>query len=121
MHDNDITKTAFRTHEDLFDILAMPFGLTNAPTTFQSLMDEVLRPFLSHFVLVFFYDILIYSPTWSDHLRHVRAVLELMRVYLLFLKRYKYFFGNTSVAYLSHVISTNGVTMDHDKVRVVID
>jgi hypothetical protein len=52
----------------------MAFGLTNAPSMFQALMNEVLHQLLCHFVLVFFDDILIYSPTWTEHLQHVRAV-----------------------------------------------
>jgi hypothetical protein len=83
----------------------MAFGLTNAPATFQALMNDVLRPFLRRFVLVFFDDILIYGSSWSDHLRHVKLVLGAMRTHKLFLKRSKCSFGEESMAYLGHVIS----------------
>ncbi|KAK1695119.1 hypothetical protein QYE76_011816 [Lolium multiflorum] len=121
MAPEDIHKTAFRTHEGLFEFVVMAFGLTNAPVTFQALMNDVLRLFLRRFVLVFFDDIFIYSSSWSDHLRHVKLVLEAMRTHKLFLKRSKCSFGEESMAYLGHVISAEGVAMDGDKVLAVVD
>lgn len=79
MHADDVENTMFCKHEGHFEFLIMPFGLMNAPATFQHLMNIVLRPFFRKFVLVFFYDILIYSPSWSTHLQHVNAVLSTLR------------------------------------------
>jgi hypothetical protein len=75
----DIEKTAFHTHYDHFEFLVIPFGLTNTPTTFQSLLNDVLQEFIRSFVLVFFDDILIYSCSWSEQLQHVCAVLLRLR------------------------------------------
>lgn len=119
MHDADIHKTAFRTHQGHFESLVMPFGLTSAPAKFQALMNTVLAPFLRRFVLVFFYDILIYSSTWSEHLQHIRAVLRVVRDNKLVLKRSKCRFGERTVHYLGHVVSAEGVAMDEQKIQAV--
>jgi hypothetical protein len=105
----DIPKTAFCTHDGHYEFLVMPFGLCNAPSTFQSIMNHVFPPFLHHFVLVFFDDILIYSKTWSSHLSHVNQVLHILSKHQLFLKQSKCPFGASEVEYLCHIVSKDGV------------
>jgi hypothetical protein len=121
MKPEDVAKTAFRTHDGLYEFLVMPFGLCNTPATFQALMNDVLRAYLRRFVLVFFDDILIYSTSWADHLRHLRVVLDTLRRHCLFVKRSKCSFGIDSVSYLGHIISTAGVAMDLGKVQAIHD
>jgi hypothetical protein len=84
-------------------------------------MNEVLRPFLQQFVLIIFDDILIYNPSWTKHLCHVRLVLATLQAHRLFLKRAMCAFGIEEVAYLGHVISAAGVAMDEQKGCVVLD
>jgi hypothetical protein len=84
--------------------------------------DERRSPaFLRRFVLVFFNDILVYNPSWSEHLLHVCAVLTTLQEQHLFVKQSKCAFGRREVAYLGHVIFVAGVAMDQQKVQAVLD
>jgi hypothetical protein len=117
MNEENIPKTAFRTHDGHYDFLVMPFVLCNAASTFQSLMNHVFRPFLHHFVLVFFDDILIYSKTYIAHLVHVDQVLHLLSQHQIFLEQTKYDFGTSEVEYLGHPVGKDSVRVALKKIE----
>ncbi|KAL4312297.1 hypothetical protein GQ457_01G050670 [Hibiscus cannabinus] len=121
MREQDIHKTAFKTHEGHYEFMVMPFGLTNAPATFQGLMNAVFKAQLRKTVLVFFDDILVYSKSWDDHLVHLREVLCLLKENQLYAKRSKCIFGATEMDYLGYIISDGSISMDKDKVQCILD
>lgn len=79
------------------EFLVMPFGLTNAQATFQSVMNQVFRPFLCRFVLVFFDDILIYSLDITEHERHLGVVFNILRYNELYANWKKCFIGHSRI------------------------
>ncbi|GJX88092.1 putative nucleotidyltransferase, ribonuclease H [Tanacetum coccineum] len=119
VHEDDISKTAFRTRYGHFEFTVMPFGLTNAPTIFMDLMNRVCRPYLNKFVIVFIDDILIYSKTQEEHVEHLRLVLELLKKEKMYAKFSKCEFWLREVQFLGHVINGNGIHVDPSKIEAV--
>jgi hypothetical protein len=119
MRQEDIPKTAFRTHECHYEFLVMSFRLTNVPSTFQSLMNFNFKPFLKNFVLVFSDDILIYRKSWEGHVQHVDRVLQLLEEQDLYANPSKCAFGFQEVEYLGHIVSNEGVKVDPNKIKAI--
>jgi hypothetical protein len=117
----DIHKTAFRTRYGHCEFVVVPFGLTNAPATFMCLMNNVLSKFLDKFVLVFIDDILIYSKNREEHEEHLRLVLQVLREHQLYAKFRKCDFFQKQIHYLGHVIYEEGVAVDPDKIRSIME
>jgi hypothetical protein len=99
----------------------MSFGLTNAPSYFMYLMNKVFIEYLDKFVVVFIDDILVYSETEEEHEEHLRLVLEKFSANQLYTKFSKCEFWLMEVAFLGHVISTGGVSVDPGKVKDVLN
>nr|GFC55760.1 putative reverse transcriptase domain-containing protein [Tanacetum cinerariifolium] len=86
VREEDIPKTAFRIRYGHYEFQVMPFGLTNALAVFMDLMNQVCKPYMDKFMIVFIDDILIYSKNEKDHEEHLKAILELLEKEELYAK-----------------------------------
>ena len=121
VHDEDVPKTAFRTRYGHFEFLAMPFGLTNSPAAFMDLMNRIFRPSLDQFVIMFIDHILIYLGSGEEHAEHLRIVLQTLQEHRLYAKLSKCQFWLDSVAFLGHIVSIEGVSVDPKKVEAILN
>ncbi|GKV24168.1 hypothetical protein SLEP1_g33813 [Rubroshorea leprosula] len=118
---DDVPKTTFRTRYGHYEFIVMPFGLTNAPARFMDLMNRVFGKYLDQFVVVFIDNILIHSSSRTLHEKHLRTVLETLRSERLFAKFKKCEFWLDNVAFLGHVVTKNGISVDPQKIEAVVD
>ena len=122
MKEGDEWKAAFQTTWGLYKPLVMFFGLTNSLATVQTIMDAIFEDLISEgVVVVYLYDILIFTRTLEEHHRVVWRVLEILQQHNLSLKPEKCEFKKSSIESLGVVISHNSVNMDLAKVARVFE
>ena len=120
LDEDSIPKTAFVTPIGQFEYLTIPMGLHSAPAAFQAAMQEVLTGCES-FALVYIDDIIIFSKTFADHVKHVGIVFLRLFEFNLKANRDKCEFFRSELTYLGHVINSNGIHTDPRKTSAVKD
>lgn len=95
----------------------MPSRLTNAPTIFMDLMNRVYKPILGKYVIVFIDDILVYSKSLADHLTHVVETLWQIKLYVKFSKCE---FWLDIAAFLGHIVTSEGISVDPSKIEAIM-
>jgi hypothetical protein len=116
----DTPKTAFVLRYGLYEFMMVSFGLTNALAYFMYLMNKVFMEYLDKFVVVFIDDILVYSRSEEEYKEHHRLVLQKLQDHKLYAKLSKCEFWLKQVAFLGHVISKGGISVDPSKVKDVL-
>ena len=119
--EQDRPKTAFITFGGLWEWNTLPFGLCNAPSLFQRLMERILAGILWNFCFCYIDDILVCSPTFEQHLDHLKQVFQRLRDANLKLKLKKCQFARTEVPYLGHVVTKDGVKVNPAKTQKIHD
>ena len=119
IHDEDIEQNSCNTQSGAFEWVVMPCGLCNAPSTFQSVVNDVLRDHLGIFVWVYIEDILVFSKDADEHQRHLDLVHELLRQHQLFPCIDKSTFLQSRVPFYGYIIDKDEVHMDPKKIKVI--
>jgi hypothetical protein len=118
--EQDAWKTSFKTKQGLFEWLVMSFGIFNALATFLRVINDVFRTFLYEFFIVYLEDILVFSRTWDEHVRHVKQVLDTLQREKLYVKLSKCEFGKTALVYLGHFVGGGQLKIGPSKIDVIV-
>ena len=118
--EGDEWKAAFRTNKGLYEPTVMFFGLCNSPSTFQRMMNEILRDLINEgHVVVYLDDILIFTKDLNEHRRLVHRVLTKLREHHLYLKGSKCFFEEREISYLGLIVGSGIIKTDPKKIEAV--
>jgi hypothetical protein len=120
IEEKDRPLTAFRTHRGLHQFRRLPFGLRNGPSVFQRVMNDILANYLWIFILVYIDDIVTFSKTFRDHLKHVDLVLEAIEKSGLTLSPSKCHIGYQSLLLLGQKVSRLGISTHQEKVDAIV-
>lgn len=115
----DIPKTAFSVENGHYQFLRMPFGLTGAPSTFQRIMDNIMTGIQNERCLVYMDDIIVYSSTLDEHLNRLEEVFSRLSKHNLKIQPDKCEFLRREVSYLGHLVTSEGVKPNPDKVKCI--
>ena len=83
-------------------------------------MTSIFKSYLCRFILVFFNDVLVYSKTVKDYIVHLETALQILQSNSFVANRKKCFFGLHELNYLEHILPTQGIKMDPDKVNCIL-
>ena len=119
--EGDQEKTAFVTRYGQFEWVVMPFGLCNAPSTFQSLINQVLGSDFDDFTFAYLDDIMAWSQTREEHVRHLRAVLQKLRESSIRLRLSKCKFGVQQTEFLGFIVGNGKIAPSPSKVAAVTE
>ena len=119
LDENTKHKSAFITHQGVFQFKRLPFGLMNSHISFQSLMTKVLQSLLWSTALVYIDDVIIFSRSFTQHLHDLDLVFSKLREAKLTLQPTKCNFACKQVKYLGHIINKDGIQVDPDKTQAI--
>ncbi|KAJ3486050.1 hypothetical protein NLI96_g4519 [Meripilus lineatus] len=111
----DVHKSLFTTPDGTMESLVLQQGDCNGPATYQTLMNHIFAPYIGVFMDVYLDDIIIYSNTIEEHMKHIRTVFDVLRREKLYLGADKMQFFARKLKILGHIIDKEGIAMDPHK------
>jgi hypothetical protein len=119
MDPRDIPKTAFTVEGGHFEYVRMPFGLKNAPSTFQRVMDNVLKDLQGTICLVYLDDIIVFSTSLQEHIENLKKVFTALKKSNLKVQLDKSEFLHKEIEFLGHVVTTEGIKPSPLKIKTI--
>lgn len=119
IRESDKEKTAFSINGAKYEFNRMPFGLKNAPSIFQRTIDDILRAYIGKFAHVYIDDVLVYSKTREEHVKHLQIIMETLCAANMKISDEKSKFFMQKVEFLGHIIANGRIRVDQKKVETI--